>query len=221
MRIEPARVRHDPQTGPGDPLGLLAGDGLRPAEALTVGGDAGDRDDRGPVLGDEVGEPLGARAQLGAIELVGPCRGAVDEVGDADAGLDDRGPLRVVEARGELRQPGQDAGGDERRVEAVAGMREVGARRGGPESGVDADEQQLQSRAEQRLDRRAAQGVELGACEPRNRPRVAGPARRDRRYRSQLFAFAAAFAAFLNSRTSSSDSLSWMSATDRVEPSSP
>jgi hypothetical protein len=55
----------------------------------------------------------------------------------------------------------------QRRPEPVAATGEVGIDRRGPQTGVDADEQQPQIGAEQIVDRRPVERLELGPAEAR------------------------------------------------------
>ena len=139
------------------------------AERVAVGGDAGDRDDRRPVLGDEPLQPLAALAQLLAGELGGARGGPPHEVGDPDA------PRHEVRAIG-IGHPGDpidlvigDAGRGQRRIEAIGGMREVGFDRGRPQARVDADEQQPEPRPHEIVDLAAPERLQLQTREPHAR----------------------------------------------------
>jgi hypothetical protein len=158
--------RAGPADRPVDGLRLPAQSRAALAEGVAVGGDAGDRDDRGTMIGDEPLQTRAALAQLLARELGGPPGRPSYEVGDPDA------PRHEMRAVG-IGHPGDpidlvlgDAGRGQRRIEAVGRMREVGFDRGRPQAGVDADKQQPESRPDEIVDLMAAEGLQLQTREP-------------------------------------------------------
>ena len=147
--VEPARVRHHPQLGAAERLGLPPEHGVAPTERVAVGRHPGDGDDPRAVLGDEPAQALAALAELDRGQLRRPRRRPGDEVGDADAPLDEVAPVVVGHPRPAVDDPIDHPAAQQRRVEAVAGVGEVGGRGRRPQPGVDADEQQAQAGPDQ------------------------------------------------------------------------
>jgi len=109
------------------------------AEGVAVGADAEKGDERGTVFSDLCRELFAPGDEFRGIELVGGRGGAVDEVGDAVAVLEELALLGGVELAS------AEAGGVQGGPEAVAGAGEVVAGGGGVEAGVDADEEDAQA----------------------------------------------------------------------------
>ena len=80
--------------------------------------------------------------------------------------LDEVAPVVVGEPGAAVDVAVDDPGPPQRRVEAVARVGEVGRRRRRPQPGVDPDEQQPQSGADEVRDRRVAERLQLGPREP-------------------------------------------------------
>ena len=143
MGVEPARVRHHPQLGAAERLGLAAERGLPAAEGGAVRRDAGDRHHPGP-------DPLDQRRPA-----AGRRRGARSAVSSSARAVARRTTLVMPMPRERrcvavvvghpgrrVDRPLDDPGREQRGVEAVDRVREVRLGRGGPEAGVDADEEQ-------------------------------------------------------------------------------
>src|SRR5436309_3230137 len=85
VSVEAAGVGQYPEARAGDRVGLGADCGLGAVETGAVGGDSDDGDVVGRVCGGEGGEAGGAGAEFGGGEFVGAGGGAGDDVGDAEA----------------------------------------------------------------------------------------------------------------------------------------
>jgi hypothetical protein len=109
------------------------------AEAVAVSADAEESYEYRAILSDLCGELFAPGDEFGRVELVGRRGGAVDEVGDAVAVLEELALL------GGMEQARAEAGGVQGRPEAVAGTGEVMAGGGGVKAGVDADEEDAQA----------------------------------------------------------------------------
>lgn len=144
--VEPARVREDPDRAAGEIFVLQADDGVAAAERGAVGGEADDRDQAWPVLADDALELPRARAQLGVGQLGGRARRPRSDVRDADAVREQLGVLVRAQA------PQREARRVQRRPETVARSREVVAGLRGVQRRVDADEQDLKARPDDRAE---------------------------------------------------------------------
>jgi len=100
------------------------------------------------MLCDDHIEPRTSRPQFSSGKLSGAGGGAIDQICDADATLDEVGPVLVSHRFASVKITIEDAGEPQCRVETVPGMGEVSLRGRGPQARVDADEEQLQSRAD-------------------------------------------------------------------------
>ena len=144
--VEAARVREDPDGAAADRLLLQAHRRLSGAERGPVGGRG--RGSRPAAAGCSRTSALElgrARAQLLAAELGGGARRAGGDVGDADAVA----RAASTSSSGRSRR-GVKPGGVQRGIEAVARPREVVADLGRAQPGVDADEEDLESGADDR-----------------------------------------------------------------------
>jgi len=115
---------------------------LGATEGGAVGTEADERDRARPVAPHLRRQPAAPGDQFLRRELVGGGGGAVHQVGQAVAALEQPAVLRRVEA------PRREPGGMQCRPEAVTGPGEVKSGRGGIEARIDATEQNLQSGAD-------------------------------------------------------------------------
>ena len=80
--VEAARVWKYPNEGAGEPIVLQPKNGAASIERRSIGADADDRDDAGPVAPHLAFQSLPAGSKLIGAELVSGCRGAGDKIGD-------------------------------------------------------------------------------------------------------------------------------------------
>jgi hypothetical protein len=96
---------------------------------------------------DEFLKPDTSRAQLHRREFTGPGSGAIDQIGDADAAVNEVPPVLIGHRLAAIKITIDDAGQAQRGIETIARVREVSLCGGGPQAWVDADEEQLQAGA--------------------------------------------------------------------------
>ena len=140
--VQAARVREDPDPGRADRFILQSQFRFRSVERSPVGAHADDGQVARGVALHFAGEDLAAFDELRAGQLVGGGGGAGDDVGDADA------EVQELALFGGGEEAGREAGAVEGGPEAVAGAAEVLLDGGGVEAGVDAAEEDAQVRGD-------------------------------------------------------------------------
>ena len=178
VRVEPARVRQDPDRAAADLLGLQPHPGPRRSNADAIGAEA---DDRPPAWARSRGRPESSVGRTRA-QLLRDSSSAA-RVGRGDVFVTPDAVPRQVDVILGREPPRREPGAVRRRREAVARSREVVADLGRAQRRVDPDERRPQARAEDRPERRVA------CRQPRisrpNRPRTrARPPRRRPRARA-------------------------------------
>ncbi len=106
---------------------------------MAVGADAEKCHRRWTIAPHFCSEPSAAGDEFLRRELIGARGGAIHQVGDAIAALEQLALFR------RMQQPVAEARRMQRGPEAVAGPREVVPRGGGVEAGIDADEEHAQA----------------------------------------------------------------------------
>jgi hypothetical protein len=153
-------------------LARVAKGDVAAAERLPEAGDAQHRHDLWPHPAHDFAQALAALAQLVGGQLVGAGRCDRNEVGDAHA-LGEQFRLRVRRHAARRVDHGRrDPGAVQGRPEPVAAAGEVRIHRRRPQARVDADEQQPDVGAEQVVDRRPVERLQLGAAEARRQVRL-------------------------------------------------
>lgn len=169
VRIQPARIRNNPETRTFEGLWLLSRDRLGATEGGSVRRDSGDGYNLRSVLGHEVSQLLAADTKLFGRQLrCLRCR-SMHDVGDSDPTLDQMAAVAVTHAGAAVNDSFDYSTKSQRRIEAIAWMREVGACGRGPKTWIDADEEQPKSRPDKighggvaiRLEFRPAEPQEL------------------------------------------------------------
>ena len=157
MGVEAARVGQDPQAARSETLGLRSHGGLRSIEGDPVRGDAEDGHAGRSVALGSLEQAGGALAELRGVQLRGRRGGPVDEIRDAEPGLEQ---LLAVPGR---QQPVGEARGVEGGPELVAWTGEMAAGGARVAAGVDAAEQDLEPGRDDVGDGPAVGRLELGA----------------------------------------------------------
>jgi hypothetical protein len=122
---------------------LAAQSGLTGAEGIPEGGDPGHGNDHRFHHPDQIGEARSTHTQLFTGQFGGTNSGPIDQIGDADAHIHERLPLRIGHPGVAVDRPIDEAGRTQRRVEPVGGMTEVSLGRSCPQTRIDAYEQEL------------------------------------------------------------------------------
>jgi len=125
-------------------------------ESRTVSAEPDKSDCARPVAAHFGGQPAAAGDQLVRRQLVRGRGAAVHQIGQAVAELEQAAVLRRIEASR------REAGVVQRGPEAIARTGEVKAGRGGIQAGVDAAEQDFQSRADDVAQALAGGGLQRG-----------------------------------------------------------
>jgi len=133
---------------------------LGATESRAVSPESGKSDGARPVAAHFGGQPAAAGDQLVRRQLVRGGRGAVHQICQTVAELEQAAVLRRIEA------PRREAGGMQRRPEAVARTGEVKPGRGGIQAGVDAAEQDFQCRADDVAQPLAGGSLQRGPVRP-------------------------------------------------------
>ena len=180
MGIEAARVGQYPQFGAGQGLWLAADADVLIAKRGSERPDA-EHDHHSRAVAAQLGEQLpSAAGDFPGAEFAGRGGGAVDDVGDANAGFQQLALfLRRQLPRGE-------AGAVQGRPEAVAGAGEVLAEGGRVQAGVDADKQDVETGGDDVGYALAARGLQLRGAGAARRGRVSGACARARACRGRL-----------------------------------
>jgi hypothetical protein len=163
VRVQTARVREDPDLRGTDRFVLQTQLRFRAIECGAVGADADDGEVPRCVAFHFAREDLPAFDQLFAGQLGGGGGGAGDDVGDADAEVEE---LALLGGREEARR---EAGAMERGPEAVPGSSEMLLDGSGVEAGIDAAEEDVEVRRDDVGQRRVGGCGEVGACRFQNR----------------------------------------------------
>ena len=114
---------------------------------------------------DELLQPGTPRPQLGGGELIGPRGRAIHQVGDPDATLHQVRAVLLGHRFTAVKITINNAGEAQRRIETVARVAEMRLCCGGPQARIDADKEQLQSRADQVGNRGIPEGLQLRSGE--------------------------------------------------------
>ncbi len=140
VRVQSARVREHPDLRGADRFILQTHRRFRSIECRAIGADADDGEEPRCVAFHFAREDPAAFDELFARQLVGGGGGAGDDVGDADAEVQE---LALLRGREEARR---EAGAMERGPEAVAGSSEMLLDGSGVEAGIDAAEEDVEVR---------------------------------------------------------------------------
>jgi hypothetical protein len=163
--VQSARVRHHPERGAGEVLGLTPGRRPRAAESRAVRRDPEHRRHQWAVGGHEGLEPGRALGKLLRGELVGAGRRPAYQVGDADPTAYQLGEIVLGHPGQAVSGRWQDPGRDQGRAEAVGRVAEVDLRRRRAQPRVDPDEDQSDPVGDEVGHLDTAEGLELGSGE--------------------------------------------------------
>src|SRR5215471_9882885 len=160
VRVEPAGIGKDPDRRLSDGVRLRTGESPRVPERRSIGADPEHGQHLRTVTDEQLTQSVAAAAQLLRAQLVGPCGGTRRQVGAAEPVARQQSVLVRRE------QPIGEARAVQRRPEAVARTREVVANSGRVEAGIDAAEEDSQTRRDDVRDARVPRRGQLLACRP-------------------------------------------------------